>query len=100
MLFVLNYLMAKTILKTEQVTIRRSPKYLQFLLTGGAIGIIVAFILNASIAAGDRTAAPILGYLVLMLAALGVALGISAAVIIDRITATRAKTLEATKLEG
>ena len=96
----LNYLMAKTILKTEQVTIRRSPKYLQFLLTGGAIGIIVAFILNASIAAGDRTAAPILGYLVLMLAALGVALGISAAVIIDRITATRAKTLEATKLEG
>ena len=92
--------MAKTTLKTEQVTIRRSPKYLQFLLTGGVLGIIAAFILNASIAAANRTAAPILGYLMLMLAALGVAVGVSAAVIIDRITAARAKTLEATKLEG
>ena len=92
--------MAKTTLKTEQVSIRRSPKFFPFLLTGGILGLIVAFILNALITPDARTAAPILGYLVAFSVAIGAGLGISAAVILDRIGSARSKTLEATKLEG
>ena len=92
--------MAKTTLKTEQVSIRRSPKFFPFLLTGGIIGLILAFILNAGISPEARTAAPILGYLVAFLAAIGAGAGVTIAVILDRIGTARAKTLEATKLEG
>ena len=92
--------MAKTTLKTEQVQIRRSPKFFPFLLTGGILGLIVAFVLNALIHPDARTAAPILGYLVAFSVAIGAGLGITAAVILDRIGSARSKTLEATKLEG
>ena len=92
--------MAKTTMKTEQVTIRRSPKYFQFMITGGVLGLIVALILNAGIAPEARSAASILGYLIAFSVALGGGLGITAAVILDRIGSARSKTLEATKLEG
>jgi hypothetical protein len=92
--------MAKTTLKTEQVTIRRSPKFLQFLLSGAILGLIVAFLLNASIAPDARSGAPILGYLVAFSVGLGAGLGMIVAVILDRIGSARSKTLEATKLEG
>ncbi|MEY3677784.1 MAG: hypothetical protein RL351_1011, partial [Actinomycetota bacterium] len=32
--------MAKTTIKTQQVKIRRSPKFLPFLVTGAVIGVI------------------------------------------------------------
>lgn len=89
-----------TTLKTEQVKIRRSPKYLQFLITGGILGLIVALILDASIAPDARSAASILGYLIAFSVAIGGALGMVAAVILDRIGSARSKTVEATKLEG
>lgn len=91
---------AATTLKTEQIQIRRSPKYFPFLLTGGILGLIIAFALNASIAPEARSAAPILGYLVAFSVAIGAGLGVVAAIILDRIGASRSKTLEATKLEG
>ena len=92
--------MAKTTLKTEQVTIRRSPKFFPFMLTGGILGLIVALILDASIASEARSAAPILGYLIAFSVAIGAGFGIIAAVILDRIGTARSMTLEATKLEG
>lgn len=92
--------MAKTTLKTEQVTIRRSPKFFPFLLTGGILGLIVAFILNALITPDARSAAPILGYLAAFSIVIGAGLGVTSAVILDRIGSARSKTLEATKLEG
>lgn len=92
--------MAKTTMKTEKVTIRRSPKFFQFMITGGVLGLIVALILNASIAPEARSAAPILGYLIAFSVAIGAGLGITAAIILDRIGSARSKTLEATKLEG
>ncbi|MEY4993158.1 MAG: hypothetical protein RIS82_280 [Actinomycetota bacterium] len=90
----------RKIAKIEQVSIRRTPKYLQFLLTGGILGIIIALIVGASIPESQRTAEPLVTYLVAFFAAIGVGAGIVAALIVDRIFATRSKTLEATKLEG
>lgn len=92
--------MAKSVIKTQQVKIRRSPKFLPFLVTGAVIGVIVAVILGLSIPAETRTEAPVVTYLIGYLGALGAAAGIVTAVIVDRIGVARAKTIEATKLEG
>ena len=92
--------MAQTTIKTEQVKIRRSPKFLPFLLTGAVIGVVIAVILGLAIPADSKTPEPIVTYLLGYLGALGAAAGIVAAVVADRIGAARAKTAEATKLEG
>lgn len=92
--------MAKTTLKTEQVKIRRSPKYLTFLIAGAILGIVVALILGLTIDEDQRTAKPIVTFLVAFLGGAGAALGITVAVILDRIFVARAKSVEATKLEG
>jgi membrane associated rhomboid family serine protease len=88
----------KQTLKTEQVRIRRTPKFLPFLITGAVIGVVIAVILGLLIPADSKTAEPIVTYLIGYLGALGAALGIVAAVVADRIGVARAKTVEATKL--
>jgi len=92
--------MAKTVLKTQDVKIRRSPKYLPFLITGGVIGAIIGTILGLSIPEEQRTAEPVITYLIAYLGGIGVVAGIVAALVVDRIGVARAKTVEATKLEG
>jgi membrane associated rhomboid family serine protease len=92
--------MAENKSRVEQVRIRRTPKYLPFLLTGGILGVITALIVGASIPADQRTAEPIVTYLVAYFGAIGAVLGIVSALVADRISASRSKTLEATKLEG
>lgn len=91
--------MAKTTLKTEQVKIRRSPKYVPFLITGGVIGAIIGTVLGLSIPAEQKTAEPIITYLIAFIGGIGVVAGIVAALVVDRIGVARAKTIEATKLE-
>lgn len=85
---------------TEKVSIRRSPKYLAFLITGGVIGVLVAVILGLSIPADQRSAEPVVTYLIAYLGGIGVVVGIVLALVVDRIGVARAKTLEATKLKG
>lgn len=92
--------MAKTTLKTEQVKIRRSPKYVPFLITGGVIGVIVGAVLGLSIPAEQQTAEPLITYLIAFIGGIGVVAGIVAALVVDRIGVARAKTIEATKLES
>jgi hypothetical protein len=89
----------KTI-SSEKVTIRRSPKFLPFLITGGVIGVIVAAALGLGIPEEQRTAEPVITYLIAYGAGIGVVAGIVAAVIIDWIGTAKAKTVEATKLEA
>ena len=79
--------------------VRRAPKFLPFIIAGVLLGIIVAFILNATIAPENRTAANILGYLVLYCAAAGLGLGMLSAIVLDAVSAARAKQVSATKLE-
>ena len=92
--------MAKTKEQRVDVSIRRSPKYLSFIIIGAVLGIVTAFILNAVVPDDQRSAEPVLGYLVAFLAGVGAALGIIAALVLDRIFAARAKVAKATKLEG
>lgn len=88
----------RPILTTEQVSIRRSPKYLTFLIAGGVIGIIIALLISLGIPEEQRTARPIITYLVAYIGAAGAAIGITLAMILDRIFAARAKQVDATKL--
>ena len=56
--------------------------------------------LGLSIPAEQKTAEPIITYLIAFLGGIGVVAGIVAALVVDRIGVARAKTIEATKLEG
>lgn len=85
--------------QTEKVSVRRSPKYLTFMITGGIIGVIVAGILGLTIPEQQRTAEPIVTLLIAYIGGIGVVLGIIAALIVDRIGLAKAKTVEATKLK-
>jgi high-affinity Fe2+/Pb2+ permease len=91
---------AKTIITTEQVKIRRTPKFLEFILTGAVLGVIIALIVGFSIPEEQRTAEPIVTYLIAYFAGFGAAAGVVLAVILDWIFSKRAKQLEATKLEA
>lgn len=84
---------------TVKVKIRRAPKYLPFMLTGGIIGVVAAVLIGLAIPAEARTEQPIITYLIAYLGGLGVVLGIVAALILDRIGLARAKQAEATKIE-
>lgn len=79
----------------EKVQIRKAPKFLPFLILFAVVGVVVALILNSFITDADRTAQPILGYLVAWLAGFGGAFGIVVALVIDFISRKRSKTLEA-----
>lgn len=92
--------MAQTKITNQQVRIRRTPKFLPFLITGAVIGVIIAVILGLSIPADAKTPEPIVTYLIGYLGAIGAVVGIVTAVVADRIGVARAKTVEATKLEG
>ena len=85
--------------QTEKVTVRRSPKYLTFIITGAVIGVIVAGVIGLMIPEQQRTAEPVVTYLIAYIGGIGVVLGIVAALIVDRIGLSRAKTVEATKLK-
>jgi quinol-cytochrome oxidoreductase complex cytochrome b subunit len=85
--------------QTEKVTVRRSPKYLTFIITGAVIGVIVAGVIGLMIPEQQRTAEPVVTYLIAYLGGIGVVLGIVAALIVDRIGLAKAKTVEATKLK-
>jgi hypothetical protein len=88
----------KTI-SVEKVTIRRSPKFVPFIITGGVIGVIIGAGLGLSIPAEQRTAEPVITYLIAYGAGIGVVAGIVVAVIVDWVGTAKAKTLEATKLK-
>jgi len=85
--------------KTEKVTVRRSPKYLTFIITGAVIGVIVAGVIGLTIPEQQRTAEPVVTYLIAYIGGIGVVLGIVVALFVDRIGLAKAKTVEATKLK-
>ncbi len=88
----------------EQVTVRRSPKYGVFLALGAALGLIVAMVLTFAFG-GTQFASPntdlmysqgqVFGFLLLICAPAGAALGGVVALIFDRFFAARVHTVRA-----
>jgi hypothetical protein len=76
----------------ENVTIRKAPKYLPFLLAFATLGFITAVIVYLNIDESAKGNASILGLLLTYFSGAGAALGLVVALIIDGISRLRAKT--------
>ncbi|GAB4098270.1 hypothetical protein [Sinomonas halotolerans] len=76
----------------RQITVRRAPKYVPFLVTGGVLGIIAAAIVSFSAPAPqDYTQESVFGYFMVLFAGAGVLVGAVAALVLDRISLRRAQ---------
>ena len=83
---------------TEAVELRRAPKYLPFLITGAAVGLVLAFFLFLATGQLQTTdALSVLGILVLVLTLVGAFAGVISAYLVDRRSLTSARTTEATR---
>lgn len=79
---------------TDEVTIRRAPKIPAFLVVGGAVGLIVTLILTSLFPADPSVGfGPLFAYFSLFGVTGGVLLGAVLAIILDRVSARRAKTV-------
>lgn len=81
----------KPTVSSEEVNIRRAPKYLTFALTGFILGIVIALL--AGIASPE-----IAGLLIVFGGIFGGGLGIILALLFDLIFRSRGKKLQATKI--
>lgn len=75
----------KATVTTEQVTVRRSPKFLAFMVAGIILGIVAALILTFSLPnESEFTLTQIFGFMLLITASIGGTLGLVFALIVDR----------------
>lgn len=76
----------------RQITVRRAPKYVPFLVAGGLLGVVIAAITSYSVPAPkDYTQGSVFGYFLILFAAAGVLLGGVVALVLDRISLRRAE---------
>jgi hypothetical protein len=80
----------------DEVTVRRAPKIFAFLLMGGALGVLASLILTSLFPFDPGTSpASTYGYFSLWGLTFGAALGAVVAIVVDRVSLRRAKTLRA-----
>lgn len=76
---------SESVLGRDDVVVHRSPRYNRFMIVGGVIGAIVAFVLTMTAPAGEEySIAQVLGFLTLGCVAAGVALAALLALVLDR----------------
>lgn len=76
--------------------LRRSPKYGSFMAVGAGLGVVIGVALAVSQpATGDYSIEQIIGFMALMLGAVGLGLGALVALLADRVLSKRARTVEA-----
>ena len=81
----------KPVVSSEEVCIRRAPKYLHFSLTGFLLGILIALIAGLS-------SPEVVGLLVVFCGIAGGGIGILLALLFDLILRRRGTNLQATKI--
>jgi hypothetical protein len=81
--------------RTEtSVTLRRSPRYVNFMILGAVLGVVAALILTVTFPANTEfEPGQVFGFLLLAGVAAGVALGAIAAIVIDRVISRSAQTV-------
>jgi len=83
-----------------EVRVRRSPRYFRFMITGAVIFAIVALVLTYAFPENptyDRGS--VFGFLLAIGVIVGVALGAVVALVIDRLTARRARSVQADRID-
>ncbi|TWX35023.1 hypothetical protein ES689_14370 [Frigoribacterium sp. ACAM 257] len=80
----------------DEVTVRRAPKIFAFLLMGGALGVLASLLLTSLFPFDPGTSpASTYGYFSLWGLTFGAAFGAVVAIVVDRVSIRRAKTLRA-----
>ena len=76
----------------REITVRRAPKYVPFLILGGIVGIIVAAVIAYAVP-GDESYDPnsVFGFFMVLCGAGGVILGAIVALLLDRLSVRRAE---------
>jgi uncharacterized membrane protein YcjF (UPF0283 family) len=84
----------------EAVQVRRSPRFARFMIVGGFIFAIVAFVLTYSQPQGDGyDRNTVFGFMLVTSVTVGVALGAVAALIADRIARSRTRIVESERVD-
>lgn len=90
---------SEVVVDQARVTVRRSPRYLNFMILGAVLGAILALVLTVSFpGTTEFGAGQVFGFLLLAGLVAGVALGAVAAMVIDRATARSASTVVVDRL--
>lgn len=85
---------------TEQVVVRRSPKFLTFMIVGIILGIVAALIITFAIPnTSEFTVTQIFGFMLLITGVIGGALGLVFALIFDRYFSRHVNVVTAEKTE-
>jgi ATP/ADP translocase len=84
----------ESVVDKSTVTVRRSPRFFNFMLLGAVIGVIAALVLTVVFPENPEFgAAQVFGFLLLAFVTLGVTLGAVVAIVIDRLISRRGKTV-------
>lgn len=83
----------------EEVEIRRAPKVLPWALTGAAFGMAIALVLSLVAPESEDSSYNVLGLLLVSLGSLGLGAGVAGAIVIDLVTASKAKRASAIRAE-
>ncbi len=85
---------------SSEVLVSRSPRYGRFMLAGVLVFAVVALILTFSFPQGQGyDAGQVFGFLLLFGSVAGIALGSIAAIVVDRVTTHRARTVMADRID-
>ncbi|MDQ4488942.1 hypothetical protein RBS60_01875 [Sinomonas sp. ASV486] len=85
----------------RQITVRRAPKYVPFLVAGGVLGVLIAAITSFSVPAPkDYTQGSVFGYFMILFAAGGLLLGGVVALVLDRISLRRSQRATVEEVDG
>lgn len=85
---------------TQQVVVRRAPKFLTFMVVGIIIGIAVALVLTFAFPNNSEfTLTQIFGFIVLITSVVGGTLGLIFALLFDRLFSKRTITVDAERIE-
>jgi ATP/ADP translocase len=88
----------KNSVTSETVTVRRSPRYLRFFILGLIVGVIAALVLTVVFPIDAQyTVLQVFGFMLLISLAIGGALGLVVAIILDRTVGKRTITTQATR---
>ena len=83
----------------EEVEIRRAPKVLPWALTGALFGMVIALELSLVAPESQDSSYNVLGLLLVSLGSLGLGAGVAGAIVIDLVTASKAKRASAIRAE-
>ncbi len=90
---------SETVLDATTVTVHRSPRYLNFMLLGAILGVLLAFIFTLAFPQNaEYDQAQIFGFLLLGGVAVGATVGAGVALLIDRLIGRSHTTVVADRL--